>query len=1008
MSDPAAQPGVTIERFLGRQAASGGPFALLGLPVQEADDAEVVAALQAQLERVDESPLRETPEADEVRLALHAAAAQLMDPSVRGHMLARWRRSPRRDREVSGSPSGPGPAPMSEGGASVAPSKPARSSSSEERSGPAAGTSQPAPVEPPNGAGAPGSPPISREQLIVLEHDAILTLAKHGGWNRRSLRDIAMLAHARGIGSDKVAAALSRLMHHRELAGVPSSPSAGEHGASSEDRRAPSGEGSNAESHPSSPGVARAFEEDPGGLWAALVVLMIFTIGALVTSVAIFMPDLWRSAIGLEARETQAADVAPGDLNGASDQAPDLASRDAEQREKSQDPDAGPSAPAQRAVEPSAEELLERAGDLIRSEPARSSRLFATAVKRIAEHWTTLEPDELVSHNTAIIEYLYRAGVNPDVARRGAEALARLGEMASPDAGSGGGDAVAAVWAGGTLVRLSGEQDLVFAVESVVDEALAGMGFDQIRGGERTFGAGLRGALSRAIEPLTRPTEARTATENDEPWARWARGVRRAEQITGASLEDLRLSALAALATAAPEPSEREWVHAAMTRLVGEVGWDESQSARAWLVRMFESPRVSRADLAVLTGALVRLGTLPGLDPSMAIGADATDADRVVMRDRYAGLWGIESSPDVDAFPLEWRAAVERVVRSDAGDRESIDHLAGAASLALLNEAAAMRWLGDASGAMARLEAATENVEAALGGAEAGSEAVLDSTVGDEWATRYLELGNNLAGRLAMLDKLSTMRTRDLGPMAAEVLVTEAMRGNRSRVRARAHELVRGMLTEPNIVLGALELLPRAPPTRRNLDLIETIAGTSLPAHDDPRWMLLARRGIVERGLEVVAAETDLAAIDRLATVLAEAYRARSRLRGVPDATDTAGSPDAGRAARALRAALMRSMDREFDHPTLGFSPGDVEDRRASRAALARGPVAGFLAEQLAVAELLALAAAWERPDTAERVGAILDDLASRRRTVGHVFAQLEAAEHAIARLWSLRMEALE
>lgn len=71
-----------IPRLLGPEA-EGSALALLGLSPAECTPQRVEVALQRQLDRVAAHPEGETPEADEVRLALHAAAAQLSDPEVR-------------------------------------------------------------------------------------------------------------------------------------------------------------------------------------------------------------------------------------------------------------------------------------------------------------------------------------------------------------------------------------------------------------------------------------------------------------------------------------------------------------------------------------------------------------------------------------------------------------------------------------------------------------------------------------------------------------------------------------------------------------------------------------------------------------------------------------------------------------------------------------------------------------------------------------------------------------
>lgn len=71
-------------------ATAPGPFALLGLPTEDVTIPRVLGALHVRLEQVNASPHAATPAAEDVRLALHAAAAQLCDPAVRRLLLGTW------------------------------------------------------------------------------------------------------------------------------------------------------------------------------------------------------------------------------------------------------------------------------------------------------------------------------------------------------------------------------------------------------------------------------------------------------------------------------------------------------------------------------------------------------------------------------------------------------------------------------------------------------------------------------------------------------------------------------------------------------------------------------------------------------------------------------------------------------------------------------------------------------------------------------------------------------
>lgn len=67
-----------------------GPFALLALPVGDLEPQAVFDAMHARLDQLARHPQAATPAADEVRLALHSAAAQLADSAVRRLLIGLW------------------------------------------------------------------------------------------------------------------------------------------------------------------------------------------------------------------------------------------------------------------------------------------------------------------------------------------------------------------------------------------------------------------------------------------------------------------------------------------------------------------------------------------------------------------------------------------------------------------------------------------------------------------------------------------------------------------------------------------------------------------------------------------------------------------------------------------------------------------------------------------------------------------------------------------------------
>lgn len=76
-----------FSQFLSEVGPAPGPFDLLGVEPSLASDETVSNALKQRLDRLAAHPLGAGPEADEVRVALHVAAAQLRDPAVRAALI---------------------------------------------------------------------------------------------------------------------------------------------------------------------------------------------------------------------------------------------------------------------------------------------------------------------------------------------------------------------------------------------------------------------------------------------------------------------------------------------------------------------------------------------------------------------------------------------------------------------------------------------------------------------------------------------------------------------------------------------------------------------------------------------------------------------------------------------------------------------------------------------------------------------------------------------------------
>lgn len=79
-----------MSEYLGPSASAGGPFAVLDLRHDQATEQGILRACQSRLAQISRHMRSRTPEADEVRLAVHAAASQLLDSSLCDELKKVW------------------------------------------------------------------------------------------------------------------------------------------------------------------------------------------------------------------------------------------------------------------------------------------------------------------------------------------------------------------------------------------------------------------------------------------------------------------------------------------------------------------------------------------------------------------------------------------------------------------------------------------------------------------------------------------------------------------------------------------------------------------------------------------------------------------------------------------------------------------------------------------------------------------------------------------------------
>lgn len=948
-----------IEHFLGHQAARGGPFALLGITPERSDSAHVIAALELRLAQVNSHPHCDTPQGDEVRLSLHAAAAQLLDPVVRRHMLERW-------------------------GVSDAPTAPAMA--------------------------------ITTESL-ALERDAILTLAMNGGWNKASLRRLAILAHARGVPSHRVAETIRAIAHRRTPGAIspPSTPSPRATGPESPTaafapnerspgasaravagaRQVPRDNGQAPRPMRAPPTLEPMLEADEPTPSAARGVLLTMLAMVVLALVAIGVLTILIDS-GDPGSESPASN-GPSGPSPAGPAPPPEASPDP--RTETIASGGGDAGESERAPgEASLADMLARAREALAIDPSRGEREVRAVIDRLERTWAALPPDQRISAHADLVDVLYRLGAD---ASRGVAIASRIAR-ASEDSGSEPTreSLLASIWSAGMLVRLSREADLPAQITRVIDDALSMSYAGSRPPQDATFERGAIDALARLARILSAPTPPVQDDEarRREAWDAWVLAALGATESDPSARTRLLLVALDDLLRSGPEGSRSAWAHAAASRLVEAIDWSKDSPSRRWLLAAFNAPSLSSSDLHVVTSALARLRGIDGLDPTMTLDAQASERARTQLRDAFAGAWGLLETARSDETHGAWANAKEQLDREIADALTPEEHLALAARMALLNEAGAWIWRGELDHARSIIENADRLVRDATDLARARARS-LSAEPGGEWAVRYLSVRRNQQARLDLLDTLERSRSKRLTPMEAEVLTLEALRGSGQSVRERAHQVVAQFLDQPSVVNAFLEALPDAPETVRNARLISDAAAMRALDPRDPNWRIIARRGLVERLLELAAGETQASAIDRLSAIIARAYAA-SIAQGAPDAEIEAAPAD-----QSAREARLRWRERASSSLAASrLSLDQIERDRSARVAGSRGPVQRFDAEQRAIVELMAYVVIAEQAGAADEALAILASLDGARRGSGHIFEQIAHNERAIADLWSIRL----
>gem|GEM_PF-5625538 len=959
----ASKPLTPIERFLGPAAATGNPFAMLGVSSDVRDEREVQAALHRRLVRLGARPDARTPEADEVRLALHAAAAQLGDPLVRRHLRIIWTTSRSRMRE----PATPG----------------VRRASAYSQD---------------TGGQAPG---------LGAFHDlALRVLARSGGWNRRSRRRLAALAHAMGIAPSLLAGTLRSLWTDRISAAVNGGATgafpiarvevatASAAGVSALLPAGPGSKSAAAQNRPTEPsrdrsGVVAQLRRRQRALAGALGLVVVVSI----TGIA-----AWRLSRAGSHRHTEPSNSAASIASG---QQITPAAPIAPQANSAQGPVAHADSATGQGVD-CIEQAVVASANLLGAAAIRGridSASESAALNNVASCWGSLATD----HFLQTLNVALATPASAIVAAPAASAPLTSPAMMSASAFAEG------LRAGRAALLRTGSSGM--ARQSFLDAAL--------------------GALATNVShlPPIRRTDERSQDENAIAalWSAWSSDVlalgeaagrtdlRGSSRFAAASSVVLGLDALESLMTQAPAPARDTSTKAAILAVLPllDFGADASDAtariAGRRLLAWFGDRRIGADDLAVVTGYFVDDRAIVGIRSDMRLPAHAGRAPRLALRDRYARLLGVASTASPMALSTTWSDAALGALR-EAPASGVIKALRASALFARLNEAAALRWNGDTSASAqitANIYAGIEHAPevAGLGGVAPIRDAPADDGV---WMLQYAAAGRGVEAKTKAIFNLEA-RSAPLGPVDADMLTIVAVSDPEPRVRARAQRLVGKLAIQPTIINGLLEALPRARRTLSVTGLIEELSGHSLPAPDSAQWFPVAHRLLAAALAEKIERTSAGAIVDKFERAIQEASQgfANAVAPGVEKSASAPRAPDGSTVATLEGAGAMALL---AEARLLGaglrrdaVAPDALAQRWRVQDDLAQSPVRQSAAWAAALAEALALVVGSERPTAVKDASRAIHAMSALEQAARSSAEQLAIALSTQTTLWMLR-----
>ncbi|MCK4873954.1 MAG: hypothetical protein KAS72_14630 [Phycisphaerales bacterium] len=943
MSTPSAQ-----RRFLNLSTDADGPFELLGLdPSPQPTSQQIDEALKRRLAQVDVHPQARTPEADQVRMALHAAAAVLRDKQLR-RMLQ----------------------PESVSDAAPRTAQP-----------------RPSPTEP--------ARPAHALPLSMLESAIIAALLRERGWNSRSQHRLVGLAMQWGMQPGELVETIRQLAARWSTSAL--APDAAEDAASHRPitltGRTPWGAR-----------IAVCLAITTGIVAVSLAVWGVMQSGRRASHVP-QQPRLTQAPPAEEGAKRTPDMTSPVTVVEP-DAQPEVQPPPVGRSETDDRPPTQQWQQANVIRECRAIITTVTAQDTPPTEKTISGvqRIMAG----IARRWPTLPHADREQLHWEVVHLLIAIAGADTTGSTVSSLLVRLDPIDGPSQHLSADDVWIRSWSAGIRARLSVEPDMSDAVRRVLRESLDWRAdAATLRSGTSP---GLppfeRGALARLHTMMPAlAAQIETAEDGESAWTRWRKAVSVIRSAGGlAGPDDDYLIAVHAILSAGPEPTNGSRTALLVQRLLGATVLNRPNTI-ATVIQWLIDPRLTSLDMHVVT---VHMVEHLNLDSSMILPAGASGEQRsYITRQWSRHRMAVGSPPTTDtpatrasdrhaydpALRYEWETLVRRVLDRSVTGTSPTDCLTRAVRYARLAEAASLMERCDVAAAHDRLG----SLDASLAVARPTQHNIAprDGVLTTELLTPGLS-------DPIRADRIQVFASRYdvIGLADARTLAAVALTESSESVRAAAQQAVRGSYaSSPTMMLALLDQLAKARPQRSPalVRMFEAVTAARLPDARSRDLVAAARLALVQRLLETRPSAVIGGAVDELAAMLAASYHVR---RG-GDANPASPEAEAWELFEQWR---KRAVDVGATLPG-DDTPDQVRRRLAASCELADGSLQRFVALQIAIVEEMAALAVAEHPEQVDAVMAVMHETRRSTHSAQDIVTQVETLERAILRLWLLRVQ---